>query len=279
MPERKVHLVTYGTPRFAHRQFLLGLSAKVNNVVDTVTAWSPKALMQTGFPKMANDIQLTERGSGFYSWKPFIIHRRLCEVPDGDVVFYCDVGRKYPFILLENNTLPFQAWMDNNSQDAVPGVEIPWFGPVSAWTKRGVLSALGMDNELICSKPVIQASFSFWRATEETRQFTSNWTRLCADRQMVSDDPIDIGLPDHDDFVEHKHDQSLLTLCCYQADLKAIYVGEAPPPINDKSPDQVASYCWATGNQKPNIYSKLVKQAAKIIGSTECAARRIVKFN
>ena len=101
------HLVTYATPRFRLRQLVLGWSAKFNRVADTVTHWTPEKLLSAGFEARCKDIKLTERGSGFWAWKPFIIDAKLREIPEGDVVFYCDVGRAYPFKQLTNSITPF----------------------------------------------------------------------------------------------------------------------------------------------------------------------------
>jgi hypothetical protein len=128
---------------------ILGLSGRLNRVVDTVTDWTPQKLREAGFEKAVPDIRLNERGSGFWSWKPFILQKRLNEVPEGDIVIYCDVGRINPFKLLDQSVEPFVEWMRSFGQEIMPGIEIPWEGPVSRWTKRDALIALDMDREEI----------------------------------------------------------------------------------------------------------------------------------
>lgn len=65
-------------------------------------------LRNAGFEGRCKDIKLSERGSGFWAWKPFIIDAKLREVPDGDLVFYCDVGRLHPFKLLDQPLTPLR---------------------------------------------------------------------------------------------------------------------------------------------------------------------------
>ena len=93
----RIHLVTFASPRFKLRQVILGWSAKFNHVVDTVTHWDPAKLVAAGFGERCSGINLQERGSGYWAWKPFIIQHALEGLDDGDIVFYCDVGRRYPF--------------------------------------------------------------------------------------------------------------------------------------------------------------------------------------
>jgi hypothetical protein len=109
--QTKIHLVSYATPQYRHWQIILGLSARLNGVVDAVDSWSLGKLKKVGFEKIIPEIRLNERGSGFWSWKPFIIQKRLNEIPDGDVVLYCDVGRIYPFKLLDRSIAPCLRWM------------------------------------------------------------------------------------------------------------------------------------------------------------------------
>lgn len=239
---RTIHLVSFGSRRFLHRQFFLGASARLNHVADSITAWSPEKLMAMGFAQRVKGIRFDERGSGFWAWKPFVIEQKLAEVPDGDIVFYCDVGRRYPFKLLNRTLDPYFAWMGEQGQDCMPGVRIPWKGPMSVWTKRDALVLTGMDSPAVHQAIPIQASFSIWRACDFTRAFVTEWMDLCSDRRLVSDDPSTCGLPELPDFHEHRHDQSLLTLCCLKHGLNALDIGEKMPPIDTQHPSEVAHW-------------------------------------
>jgi len=238
----QVHLVIFGTPKFYHRQILLGLSAKLNNVVTTVTAWSPKKLLSEGFSDVVREVRLNERGSGYWSWKPFIIQKKLNQVPDGDIVFYCDVGRRYPFTLLDQPITPFLNWMDLMGQDMMPGVENTWDGPVKFWAKRDALLYTNMDRVDVHEATIIQAGFSFWRAGVKSREFIATWMDLCAKRHLVSDDPSVCGLPELPEFREHRHDQSLLTLLCLKEGLAGLRFIEGKPAFQSGSPSEVSKY-------------------------------------
>jgi hypothetical protein len=262
-----VHLVTFATPRFYHRQFLLGLSARVNGVVDTVTAWSPRKLLDAGFQKKVPDISLHERGAGFWSWKPFIIQKRLEEVSDGEIVLYCDVGRIYPFKQLDQHLDPYLRWMENHGQDIMPGIEVPWNGPVSQWTKRDALVALDMDRDRILHSSPIQASFSIWRSGPSARQFVSQWMDLCAQRRLVSDDPSPCGLNEHTGFREHRHDQALLTLLCMKHGLRAITIGAEKPLYDEKHPSEVLKIKWPDKINRTQSFSGMALRTASQVMS------------
>ena len=241
IPPMRIHLVTYATPRFRHRQLILGWSARVNRVVDTITHWTPEKLLAAGFEDRCKGIQLSERGSGFWAWKPFIIAAKLREVPDGDLVFYCDVGRLYPFKLLDQPITPYIQWMDEHEQDVMPGVYIPWDGATVVWTKREALIALEMDNLEILESAPIQASFSLWLSSNDGRKVAEHWLELSSQRALVSDDP---GLSEHPEFRAHRHDQALLTLCCVAERIKGISLGGTNPQIDTRSPSQVSALAF-----------------------------------
>ena len=235
-----IHLVSFATPQFSHRQMILGLSGRLNRVVDTVTDWTPRKLKAAGFQKVIPEISLKERGAGFWSWKPFIIEKRLNEVPDGDVVLYCDVGRIYPFKLLEQSIKPFLEWMHARGQEIMPGVEIPWDGPVSRWTKRDALVALDMDHQEILTATPIQASFSIWRAGSKSREFAVKWMGICSQRKLISDDPSVFKLGEHPEFQENRHDQALLSLLCMKEGLQGLSLGQKRPSLDSRNPSEVS---------------------------------------
>ena len=235
----RIHLVTYATPRFRLRQMILGASARINGVVDSVTSWTPKLLLKAGFEERCKNIKLSERGSGFWAWKPFIIQMKLIEVPTGDVVFYCDVGRSYPFKLLEKPIDPLLSWMSRRGQSIMPGVRIPWKGPMSMWTKRGAFIVQRMDLSEFHRATPIQASFSLWQVGETSLEFVEEWMHLCAQRNLISDDPDEEGLTELPDFHENRHDQSLLSLCCLRHGIAGIDVGTEMPDVDTQHPTDI----------------------------------------
>jgi hypothetical protein len=278
MSDQRIHLVTYATSRFRHRQILLGASGLVNGVVDTVTSWTPKKLINAGFEQHCKGIKLSERGSGFWAWKPFIIQHKLAEVPDGDLVFYCDVGRLYPFKLLDQPVDHLVRWMNGHNQAIMPGVAIPWEGPNSMWTKREALAAAGMDCPAVYAASPVQASFSLWLASEDSRDFVACWMDVCSQRCLVSDDPSRHELKELPDFRGHRHDQALLSLCCIAKGVKGLELGAERPNIDIRHPSQVSRLCFGEVCSQPKLRGRLLRAAVWPIEQIEQKLRRNVKF-
>lgn len=274
----RIHLVTYATPRFRLRQWILGWSAKVNHVVDTVTHWTPEKLLKAGFEDRCKDIKLTERGSGFWAWKPFIIQKKLVEVAVGDVVFYCDVGRRYPYKQLNCTITRYLDWMSLNLQEIMPGLYIPWKGPMAQWTKRDAFVAAGMDREEIHQAPPLQASFSVWRNTPISNRVVSEWMELASKRALISDDASLCGMPELPQYHDHRHDQSLLTLVCLRNGIKGISVGEAMPQLDTQHPSEIAALAFGCLPQKTTISSRLLEIVCIGLAKIEMQMRKKIKF-
>jgi hypothetical protein len=274
----RIHLVTYATPRFRLRQLILGWSALANQIVDTVTHWSPEKLQEAGFESRCPGIKLSERGSGFWAWKPFVIDLKLQEVVEGDIVFYCDVGRLYPFKLLNQTITPYLQWMNKNGQDIMPGVKIPWDGPNSAWIKREALVAHDMDRPEVHLAAPIQASFSLWRVSTASRNFVEKWLHSCSQRPLVSDDASRHGLTELSGFRGHRHDQALLTLHCIASGIDGLGIGTEKPHIDSRHPSQVSRIAFGVTTNGATLAGRMLNAFVKPIELSEKILRQNLKF-
>jgi hypothetical protein len=273
-----IHLVTFATPRFSHRQLFLGWSALANKVVDSVTHWTPKKLLAAGFENRCPAIRLSERGSGYYSWKPYIIQKKLEETPEGDIVFYCDVGRTFPYKLLSGSLQFFLDWMKTHEQTVMPGIKIPWCGPMSMWTKRDAFVSMSMDTPSVHATAPIQASFSIWINGLDSKEIVADWMNLSAQRQLISDDPSVLGLPELSGYKEHRHDQSLLSLVCLKHFIEGMDLGLDIPSRDAKNPSNVTKLLSGkTANSTTE--GRLVEGLASVVERLEWTARKWIKFN
>jgi hypothetical protein len=234
-------------------------------------------LKHAGFANDMPEIDLSARGSGFWAWKPYIIHRKLNEVPDGDLVFYCDVGRRYPFKTLLHPVIPYLEWMRAAGQEVMPGLHIPWKGPMGMWTKRAAFQAAGLDTEAARRSSPIQASFSLWIAGRSSRRLCNLWLELCSQCILINDDPSPAPLEEVRDYFEHRHDQSLLSLCCLNAGIHGIDVGTTMPSIDTQHPDDILELL---GHPRPGMpwQGRILHCFAGICANAERRMRRRVKF-
>jgi hypothetical protein len=149
---------------------------------------------------------------------------------------------------------------------------------MSKWTKRDAFVAMGMDLPHIHAASPIQASFSIWINNSDSNEILGEWMNLSAQRQLISDDPSVLGLPELPGFHEHRHDQSLLSLVCFKHGAKGMDLSREEPMINAKHPDEVARILGDESG-KPTVIGEFVAGLADAIESLEWIARKWLKFN
>jgi hypothetical protein len=271
----EIHLTTYATRRFLHRQAFLGWSAKLSGAVNTVNHWNQAKLLDAGFSKQCPNILLSERGGGWWAWKPFLILHELKRMKDGQWLLYCDVGRTYPLRLIDCPISNMVRWAESKNQSCLPGVNIPWSGSMACWTKRDAFVLTDMDRPEYYSASPIQASFSLWKKCPESEILVEQWLAWCGDRRMVTDDPNTCDLDNLPDFLEHRHDQSLLTLLCLKEGVQALDLGDTQPGFDEKHPSLVAK-ALGESDRACGIKIQAIRHLSKIVGYIEALLRKFL---
>lgn len=165
---------------------------------------------------------LTERGLGFWKWKPRVINSLLSGEPfvrlnDGDYLIYSDAGVEFI-----NNV---RYIIDRMDQD------IFLFGnnwEHAHWCKRDVVEAI-YANYMLVPPPwkdfgkQVQASVIFFRVSDYSRRFVKEWLDWCLfeGNRLIDDSPS--RAPNHPEFREHRHDQAILTTMAYRDGLRLHY--------------------------------------------------------
>ena len=151
-----------------------------------------------------------KRGGGYWLWKPYIIHETLKKLNEGDLLIYLD--SKYFF------TEPFTHWIENMLMNQDINVfrnkpnEPSYF--MKQWCKMDVIQKYDRmkqvfeDNELDT-----WAGCIFMRKTPFTLSFVQEWLGMCTYENISDSASV---LPNHKDFIEHRHDQSLLSILIHK---------------------------------------------------------------
>ena len=218
---RNVSLVTFATKNFTFQQQSLVHSARSCANIYNVSSWTESSLRSTRFFLDNSSILREKKGAGFWLWKPYIILEELCKNDKSEFVCYYDVGRGRGN-QLPRSIEPILNWADAHNFGVMPGVFIPECGPNGWWTKRDAFVVIGCDTKKYIDAPQVQATFSVWRKTNSSREFVEAWLDYCCDRRVLSDDDNVCGLPNYPGFIEHRHDQSVLTLLCIKYGIQPI---------------------------------------------------------
>jgi hypothetical protein len=238
--DMNICLVTFSTTlRFRINQLFLNLSALSLAGFTEVSPWNFERLQKEQFYQLHRNILDQKRGAGYWLWKPYIILQELKRLDDGDYVVYSDCGRH--FVQSFSRRIDTLLARCSDNRGVLPGVYIPYWGANRTWTKRDCFVLTGCDQEEYWNPCQIQASFSVWQKNEFSLSFAEKWLRYCTDERILTDIPNTCGLPDFAGFKEHRHDQSVLTICAIEEGLRGLGdpLGNRPFCGDDKSIDSV----------------------------------------
>lgn len=160
------------------------------------------------------DVRLrnTKRGFGYWIWKSFLLHEMMKIYPDGTILVYLDAGAH-----LKKEVEPLYSLFTNG----ITRLFVENTHDNTSYTKcEPIHGILGKDmiDKFYKSKQ-LDASFICLVNNETNRQFVSSWFDLCKKYSYISDFNS-IGCQELSTFIEHRHDQSLLSLLVFQDSLQ-----------------------------------------------------------
>jgi hypothetical protein len=205
--KRQAYLATFGdSVKFAKSIEVLTADANKTGLFD-VLAYDEKSLS----PELREFAKANPRGFGYWAWKPFVILKALESVRPGAIVLYADSGCS-----IKNGREAHEAFREYTEKvRAHPKHRVVFrSGWVEReWTKMDLAEHMGCstDDSVMASGQII-ATFSVWMNTEENKALLRTWLGLALrdGGHFVTDAPS--VLPNHPDFKEHRHDQSIFSL-------------------------------------------------------------------
>lgn len=196
-------LVSYaeGEIYIANENYLV--SSSINKCIDFYLPYKLKDI-DSNFLEKNKKIMDQKRGAGYWLWKPYLILKTLKQIPEGDFIIYIDSGVSLikPIddlinMLKDDKEIIFFSNYHDNTQ----------------YMKRDLLRLFNMDNEKYRKTIGIGATFMVIKNTEFTRKFMEQWLHWCANEIALTDTPSD---NEYKEFIDHRHDQSILTLMWIQ---------------------------------------------------------------
>lgn len=210
LPSRRLALLTYASPGYEAQQRAVIRSARRSGFSDIV-AWDRPRLERTDFYVEHREVLDRRKGGGFWLWKPYLIGRELQRLATGDFLVYTDCGYPWRPLVIRQSLGPLLHWCESENGGVLPGVYIPKHGPNRKWTKHECFVTMNCDSAVYWQQPQIQATFSVWQKCALAEDFVAEWLRWCMQPAALSDDKILAEVLEYPEFVDHRHDQSILT--------------------------------------------------------------------
>lgn len=163
------------------------------------------------------------RGFGLWSWKPYLIARELEELSDGDILIYVDGGCELN-AAAQSRFADYLQWTQDHG-----ALLFQVAHPNKHFTKNDPRL---LPDETFGEQGQIAATVLMVQKNQRMIAFVDKWLAMCAedDGELLKDvDPI----TQKPEFVDHRHDQSVLNAAAYAHDLACMpdetYLGEPHP--------------------------------------------------
>lgn len=212
-------LIFYGTEEFNGSLIRLKKEAKSLNIFDKIIVYTPKDLP---IQIKASPLMNYKKGGGYWIWKPYIIWKTLQDNPDSSVI-YLDSGcsvlqsnewNEYFELIKTHDTILFQYRNDFDYQwDKLWPTATT---KIINWTK---LSTQEYFDGLIKSNDwhsyeKIMGGFIICKNSKN--EFIDQWLKISLFKPELVTDPFGNELENQNiDFIEHRHDQSIITPLAY----------------------------------------------------------------
>jgi len=197
----KIHFVTYSDKKYRSQQEKLNERA-INFF--NLNSYTQEWLISTDFYSKFKHILDLPRGGGYWLWKPMIILDVLNKIEYGDVLFYRDCGDSFK----DGITEFLSDYFGNSNVDSL----LTYGGENKQkwYTKRDAFSLMDCDEEKYYEHIQLEAGMICLRKTENNVNIVKLWLDYCTNPNIITDIENITG-PNFDDFIDHRHDQSVLT--------------------------------------------------------------------
>lgn len=201
-------LISFATGRFKKSQEILekkSYEIGINKVFSFTENDIDKQFIKKNYKILSSP-----RGSGYWLWKPYLILKTLLESEKNSIIIYCDSGA-YPISNLdilsnyadENNFVLFKNHEKINK----------------VWTKYDCFYLMGCLSEKYTNSEQANAAFQIYKNNDISKDFVNEYLKYCENINILTDLP-NIHGNNFSEFIDHRHDQSVLTNLIYKNNLK-----------------------------------------------------------
>lgn len=150
------------------------------------------------------------RGAGYWLWKPYLILKHLKEMQSTDWLMYTDSGMYF-------HKSPWDSILRYENEIEEKGIiTFGECGSNSSYCKRDAFILMDADNEIYTGTNQRMASVFVCKKTDFSINFVEEWLKYGCDPRIITDLPNTRGFPNYADFVDHRHDQSIMSILTHK---------------------------------------------------------------
>ena len=153
-------------------------------------------------------VLLEKRGAGYWLWKPYFCDRVFQKMEYGDVLMYMDGGLEL------YDVSKIKSYIENCKKSKSGIFVFETIFRQESWTKGDVFAALEMPMTEHGKLPQHLAGFFFIQKRKSNEAFLKTWLEYGCRPGLIDDSPS--KSPNHKDFIENRHDQSIFSLLAWR---------------------------------------------------------------
>lgn len=254
-----VVFVTFADSKFSSSRRRIAREARSFNIFDRIYSLDERFFDKEFRSFFRQGDKKSQRGYGYWCWKPYCIRRVLQELQEGDILLYADAGchlniggrqRLVEYIELcrENSLVAF----DQNTVE-------------EQYTKEDVFNYLGISDADTGIRQGTQfgGGAILMRKCRSIEDLVGQWYDISRNHyDLINDSPS--VLENSKSFVEHRHDQSVFSVLAKLHGCVAIQCQETYPQNGDwTSMGQFP--IWAMRDKTIDLFQLLKLKVLKII--------------
>lgn len=207
----KLCLITFADGNYLSQQEALVQRGYSLDAFDRYFTYNKKDIDEN-FYKENKHILDKKRGAGYWLWKPYFILKALSELEWNDIILYMDAGdwitkspREFLFAKMKDIDILLTRGGYTNKQ----------------YTKKDCFYFMGCLDEKYLNAIQVEAGIIVVKKTEFAISIMNSWLGWCKNENCLTDIPNLWG-DNYEGFVDHRHDQSVLSLLAIKNNL---YIG------------------------------------------------------
>jgi hypothetical protein len=206
-----IKLVTYYTkPFYASKNRLIKSAKKIN--IRNIKVYNDIWLRNQNFYHDNIEILSQPRGAGYWLWKPYIILKELKNLTEDDFLIYSDAGIEFTDKI--DSLLPYVNKNNGFGLFCVHGYRN------IEYTKHDCFKIMNCDEEKYWNGKKIMAGFNIFKKNNETINFVTEWLQYATNKFVITD-LENVYSTNYPEFIDHRHDQSILSLLTIKYGLKS----------------------------------------------------------
>jgi hypothetical protein len=200
----KTYCITYGDSNYAVQREIFRNAAIASGFFDYVKLYTDADIDSTFYNQIYDPIK-SERGGGYWVWKPYIIKKALEGLEHEDILFYCDAG-------CHNNTAGskrFNEYITMLSNPNTFTLDFQLRYSEYQYTKQEAFDWFASGAEIINTKQ-LHATVIILKKCQHSCFLINSWyDAACSNPFLFTDEKIKTQ---HPLFIDHRHDQSIYSI-------------------------------------------------------------------